>query len=103
MASLGSWWQTDRELLSLHRQYLRAGRFGGPRTRITKDVGSHAGVWSPDERWIADVYSYTTKPPEVYVQESRPQAAALKLTTSPSPEFASYPWLDAPIESFAAR
>jgi dipeptidyl aminopeptidase/acylaminoacyl peptidase len=76
---------------------------GGPLTRITRAPGKHAATLSPDERWIADVYSYTNQPPELYVQENRPQADAKKLTTSPAPEFSRYPWLDVPIVTFTAR
>ena len=47
--------------------------------------------------WFADIYSYTNKPPELYVQETRAGAAAKKLTSSPAPDFWDYPWLDAPI------
>ena len=49
---------------------------GGARTRLTAAPGGHAAVLSPDERWFADVYSYTNKPPELYVQETRAGAAA---------------------------
>ena len=76
---------------------------GGERTRLTSMTGSHAAVFSPDERWMADVYSYTTKPPELYAGEVRPGATETKLTSSPAPEFWEYPWLDAPIETFSAR
>jgi dipeptidyl aminopeptidase/acylaminoacyl peptidase len=76
---------------------------GGPLTRLTKAPGGHSTTLSPDERWIADVYSYTNKPPELYVQENRPQAESRKLTDSPAPEFAQYPWLDAPIVVVPAR
>ena len=76
---------------------------GGPRTRLTTPPGNHSGVLSPDERWMADVYSYTNKPPELYLQETKPGALAKKLTSSPAPEFFQYPWLDAPIVSFPAR
>jgi dipeptidyl aminopeptidase/acylaminoacyl peptidase len=76
---------------------------GGPLTRITVAPGRHTAVVSPDERWLADVYSYTNKPPELYVQENRAQAANSKITNSPSPEFWSYPWQDAPIVQFPAR
>jgi dipeptidyl aminopeptidase/acylaminoacyl peptidase len=72
-------------------------------TRITTQPGSHNAFVSPDERWIADIYSYTNKPPELYVQENRPQAANRKITTSPAPEFFEYPWLDVPIVTFPAR
>ena len=57
---------------------------GGPLTRLTAAPGKHAATVSPDERWIADVYSYTNKPPELYVQENRPQAESKKITTSPA-------------------
>jgi dipeptidyl aminopeptidase/acylaminoacyl peptidase len=76
---------------------------GGARTRLTSSPGGHASVPSPDDRWLADVSSYTNKPPELYVQEARASAPAKKLTSSPAPEFWEYPWLDAPIVTFPAR
>jgi dipeptidyl aminopeptidase/acylaminoacyl peptidase len=76
---------------------------GGPLTRISKTPGKHATTLSPDEHWIADIYSYTNKPPDLYVQENRPQQDLKRLTTSPSPEFAEYAWQDAPIVQITAR
>jgi dipeptidyl aminopeptidase/acylaminoacyl peptidase len=76
---------------------------GGARTRLTTLPGGHSIVPSQDERWFADVYSYTNKPPELYAQETRADASAKKLTSSPAPEFWEYPWLDTPIVTFAAR
>jgi dipeptidyl aminopeptidase/acylaminoacyl peptidase len=69
---------------------------GGPLTRLTKNAGKHEAVVSPDGKSIADVYSYTNKPPELYVDEKR-------VTASPAPEFNRYPWQDAPIVTFTAR
>jgi dipeptidyl aminopeptidase/acylaminoacyl peptidase len=76
---------------------------GGPLTRITSEPGRHVTTFSPDERWIADVYSYTNKPPELYVRENTAGAAAKKVTTSPAPEFNQFAWLDAPIVMVPAR
>ncbi len=76
---------------------------GGARTRITSLPGHHRAVLSPDERWIADVYSYTNKPPELFVMENRPGAEERKLTSSPSEEFFTYPWKDVPVVRFTAR
>jgi dipeptidyl aminopeptidase/acylaminoacyl peptidase len=76
---------------------------GGARTRLTTLPGGHSCVPSPDDRWFADVYSYTNKPPELYAQEARADVAAKKLTSSPAPEFWEYPWLDTPIVTFTAR
>jgi len=76
---------------------------GGPRTRLTSLPGGHSSVPSPDDQWFADIYSYTNKPPELYVQESRSGATAKKLTSSPAPDFWEYPWLDTPIVQIKAR
>jgi dipeptidyl aminopeptidase/acylaminoacyl peptidase len=76
---------------------------GGALTRLTGPPGKHTTTLSPDERWIGDVYSYTNQPPELYVQENRVRAEPRRLTTSPAPDFAAYPWLDAPILTFTAR
>jgi dipeptidyl aminopeptidase/acylaminoacyl peptidase len=76
---------------------------GGPLTRIVNEPGRHATVISPDERSIAEIYSYTNKPPELYVRENQPGAAATRVTTSPAPEFSQFPWLDVPIVMVPAR
>jgi dipeptidyl aminopeptidase/acylaminoacyl peptidase len=76
---------------------------GGPLTRLTGRPGKHTTTVSPDRHWIADVYSYTNQPPDLYVQENRPGAEPQRLTTSPAPDFAAYPWLDVPIITFTAR
>ncbi len=76
---------------------------GGALRRLSKLPGKHIATYSPDERWVADVYSYTNKPPDLYVQESRPQAEQTRLTTSPSPEFSQYAWQDVPVVKVPAR
>ncbi len=75
---------------------------GGRRTKLTTRVGHHAPLLSPDERWIADIYSYTNKPPELYALENRGGAEMKRLTTSPTPEFGEYNWQDVPIVKFKA-
>ncbi len=76
---------------------------GGKRNRLTSMPGGHSIVLSPDEHWMADVYSYSNKPPELYSGELKPDAKENKLTSSPAPEFWQYPWLDTPIVTFTAR
>jgi len=76
---------------------------GGPLTRITKLPGKHVTTISPDAHWIADIYSFTNRPPDLYTQEYRPDAEWKRLTTSPTPEFSQFPWLDVPIIEFTAR
>jgi dipeptidyl aminopeptidase/acylaminoacyl peptidase len=76
---------------------------GGPLTRITNEPGKHALTISSDDKTIADLYSYTNKPTELFVRENKPGSAAIKVTTSPAPEFFQYKWLDAPIVMVTAR
>ena len=76
---------------------------GGARTKLTTTIGRHAVTLSPDEQWMADIYSYTTKPPELFAQPATAGAAMAKLTNSPAPEFWDYSWLDAPIVRIPAR
>ncbi len=76
---------------------------GGARTRITEQAGFHDAVTSPDGTMVADLYSYTNKPPEVYLQALHPGAPMTRVTTSPTAEFSAYPWLEVPIVTILAR
>lgn len=76
---------------------------GGEPTRMTKATGMHQTILSPDEKWIADLYSYVNKPPELYVQPNQPEAEETRLTDSPAPEFAEHHWLDTPLIHVPAR
>jgi dipeptidyl aminopeptidase/acylaminoacyl peptidase len=78
------------------RHLYRMPALGGTRTKLTANPGDHNAVVSPDGSLIAEVYSYTNKPPELFI-------GSKKITTSSAPEFASYPWLDVPIVRIPAR
>jgi dipeptidyl aminopeptidase/acylaminoacyl peptidase len=82
---------------SLYEKHLyRVPLTGGTLTKLTTRPGWHEAVVSPDGKSIADLYSYTNKPTELFVNDVR-------VTTSHAPEFASYPWLDVPIVDVPAR
>ncbi|HEV7396840.1 MAG TPA: prolyl oligopeptidase family serine peptidase [Pyrinomonadaceae bacterium] len=81
---------------------------GGPRTRITGLTGNNQAEISPDGQMLADLRSYSNRPPELYLIPNEPmdeaRAARIKpVTTSPIPEFFSHDWIDPPIASFRAR
>ncbi|HTP36309.1 MAG TPA: prolyl oligopeptidase family serine peptidase [Candidatus Acidoferrales bacterium] len=76
---------------------------GGELARVSRQPGKHIPVVSPDERWVADIYSHTNRPPDLYVQECHPGEDLKRLTTSPSPEFSQYAWQDVPIVMVPAR
>ncbi len=68
---------------------------GGDRRRLTKEPGGHSVAVAPDGS-LADVFGYTNRPPELYVGGKR-------VTESPSPAFATYPWIDPPLVDIPAR
>ena len=89
---------------SLYERHLwKMPATGGARVRLTKLGGNHQTVLSPDETQIADIYSFTGKPPELYVEPNQPMSAATKITASPAPDFADYAWANPPIVGITAR
>ncbi len=79
---------------------------GGPRTKITNLPGNNNVDISPDETTLADIRSYSNKPPELYLLPNKPAegtAEAKSVTTSPIPEFFTHDWIDPRIVSFKAR
>jgi dipeptidyl aminopeptidase/acylaminoacyl peptidase len=76
---------------------------GGERTKVTSMGGSNQTFVSPDEKMLALIYSYSNKPPELYIQENKPGAQTVKVTSSPAPEFWNHAWIDPPIVTFKAR
>jgi dipeptidyl aminopeptidase/acylaminoacyl peptidase len=76
---------------------------GGGRTKLTSMTGASSGVISPDERTFGLVYSYSNKPPEVYVMPNAPGAPAAQVTTTPTEEWRSFKWADPPLVTFKAR
>ena len=60
---------------------------GGARTKVTSMTGSNIAEVSPDESTLGLVYSYSTKPPEVFVDAEPPGAAATQVTTTPTAEW----------------
>lgn len=67
---------------------------GSNKVRYTKRPGSHTTTLSPDGKWLADVFSYSNEPPELYIQPATPMAEASRLTTSPTAEWRAFKWID---------
>jgi dipeptidyl aminopeptidase/acylaminoacyl peptidase len=81
---------------------------GGPRTKITSLAGENNVDVSPDETMLADLRSYSNRPPELYLlpnqaMDEKASAASKPVTASPIPEFFTHNWIDPPIASFKAR
>jgi dipeptidyl aminopeptidase/acylaminoacyl peptidase len=91
-----SFYLTTSEESPFVRHLYRIPVTGGASAKLTSMDGDNEAVVSPDGAAIANVYSYTNKPPELYVGTKR-------VTTSPAPDFANYKWLDVPIVRVPAR
>jgi dipeptidyl aminopeptidase/acylaminoacyl peptidase len=76
---------------------------GGARTALTSMTGSNAGEASPDDSTFGLVYSYSNKPPELYLMPNRPGALARQVTTTPTEEWRSFKWADPQVLTFKAR
>ena len=78
--------------------------------KITTQTGANQVTISPDDKYLALLYSYSTKPWELYLQENRPAGRQAHLSApvqitfkAQSDEFKTYSWKDPEIISFAAR
>ena len=94
---------TTSEVHPGERHFYVMAEGGGERTKITSSPGNNQAFVSPDERMLALIYSYSNRPPEVYLQEARAGATAVKVTSSPAPDFWNYKWVEPEIVTFAAR
>ncbi|HET7583691.1 MAG TPA: prolyl oligopeptidase family serine peptidase [Gemmatimonadaceae bacterium] len=81
------------EASPFEQHFYRMSVDGGARTRITTRVGGHDATLSPDESMLADVFSEANRPPELFVMRNRPGAEMAQLTTSPTAEWLSFPWI----------
>ncbi len=87
---------TTSEESPFERHLYRMPVTGGARVKLTSGAGNHEADVAPDGTTVADVFSTTNRPPEVFIGGRR-------VTNSPAPEFASVPWLDVPIVRIPAR
>ncbi|MGX5817437.1 prolyl oligopeptidase family serine peptidase [Chitinophaga lutea] len=86
------------------KQFYRLSVKGGRAEKLTSMKGAHTVSLSPDEKWLAYRYSASNKPWELYLQENKPGAKPVQVTTlAQSDEFKSYPWRVANVITFTAR
>jgi dipeptidyl aminopeptidase/acylaminoacyl peptidase len=100
---------TSSEGSPFERHLYSMGFNGGDRQRITGLPGENQVDVSPDDTMLADVRSYSNKPPELYLLTNRPYFAGKTMvadkpvTASPVPEFFTNDWIDPRIVNFKAR
>lgn len=75
---------------------------GGERTKLTSGTGAHNVTISPDETTIADLYSDSNTPWELFVNPINSGDQKKQITQSTLPEFKSYPWREAKVVTIKA-
>ena len=80
------------EVSPFERHFYRMPVAGGARERLTTQKGGHSAVLSPDGTMIADVFSTSNRPPELFVGRAAPRAEMAQLTTSPTAEWLAFGW-----------
>jgi dipeptidyl aminopeptidase/acylaminoacyl peptidase len=81
------------EVSPFERHFYRMTLDGSRVERLTNEVGGHTVTVSPDGNTLLDVFSTANRPPELFVRAARPGAPMAQLTTSPTAEWLSFPWL----------
>jgi len=76
---------------------------GGQRKQLTSGEGKYEVFLSPDEKYLALLFSTTNHPPELYLQKNAPQSRPTKITESTTSAFRSYSWIKPEIVTFQAR
>ena len=94
---------TTSEVHPGERHLYRLPIEGGPRTKITSMAGSNQAEISPDESTLGLVFSYSNKPPEVFVMPNTAGAQAIQITTTPTEAWRSFKWIDPKVITFKAR
>ena len=85
------------------QQFYRLSIADGKKERITTMTGANQVTISPDEKYLAVLYSYSTKPWELYLQENKPGGKIEQITNkAQSDEFKSYAWKDPELITFTA-
>lgn len=75
----------------------------GKKEKLTTMTGANLVVVSPDEKQLAVLHSYSTKPWELYLQENKPNGKIEQITNkAQSEEFRSYAWKDPEVITFPA-
>ncbi len=96
------WYFSSNEVHPGERHFYTMPLNGGKRTQLTSMSGRNDVVLSPDEKWLLIRYSFSNRPPELYVMANRPGAPARQLTSSLTAEFKAYPWRAPQIVTFRA-
>ena len=92
------------------QHFYRLSIADGKKEKITTMTGANQVTLSPDEKYLAILHSYSTKPWELYLQENLPAGKQVKpaepiqiTNKAQSEEFKTYAWKDPEVITFTAK
>ncbi len=97
------WFFTSSEIGPGERHFYKMPVMGGSNEKLTQMTGNNNVSLSPDEKQMAILYSYSNKPWELYVKNTKVNAQAQQLTSGQSEEFSSYEWREPEMVNFKAQ
>jgi len=74
------------------RHFFKMPVGGGDMVQLTSGLGKHDVILSPDEKYMASLFSTANQPEELYLKKNKKKAEYEKITSSQSDEFQSYNW-----------
>jgi dipeptidyl aminopeptidase/acylaminoacyl peptidase len=102
-ADRSTFFLTTNEVHPGERHFYTMPAGGGTRTRLTTATGSSEVTISPDEKSVAILYSYSTKPPELFMMPLLAGATPVQVTTTPSDEWRNFKWIDPKVITYKSR
>jgi dipeptidyl aminopeptidase/acylaminoacyl peptidase len=94
---------TTNEVHPGEQHFYRLHIANGKKEKITTQTGANQVTVSPDEKYLAVLYSYSIKPWELYLMENKVQGKSEQITfKAQSEEFKTYRWKDPEVISFNA-
>lgn len=76
---------------------------GSNRRALTQGEGRYEATLSPDGRRVAFVHDVANHPPELYLADAGRPERLTRVTTTPTQEWASFPWIKPEIVHFRAE
>lgn len=98
-----SWYLTTSEVGPGERHFYKMPLMGGKMEQLTSMTGNNDVTLSPDEKYMAILYSYSNQPWELYYKKNSAKAEAVQLTSGQSDVFKSYNWRDPQLITFKAE
>jgi dipeptidyl aminopeptidase/acylaminoacyl peptidase len=88
-----TFWLTTNQRHHGEKLLYRLPVSGGTPELVTTAEGWHESVPHPDGSLVADVASFMNRPPELFLQSTKSNAPASRITTSPAPAFQARTWM----------